>query len=1071
MPHLLPQHDGLPTGNKGQWLDFQDGGFSSFSESIEIPHGAKINVTSIPSPWARMLLFEKAIINRNHLLHDEIMSNILDVLELIFYNKFMLHSLELRTINLNGDGANNFLNILHDLAPAAIQGQPVHLLMARLNVNDPSFVLAGLSPYTLFYTPLNLKNNTSLARYFKEPVYLKDRPERFQTWIQNIFLTSLRASGLFSDLVNALKFPDGITRNAIAGNANVVEVNSVGAFGGFPYDDILQELDVLSITSQLKIQPTKPCAQPPLAIDPNRFSLQTVPLFDSYRFLRDFNDYDLKKMDRSLLPGELLKYPWVLPAEDFLQNSIIKYKYDMNSSITFLGKNTDSYQYLLPLTEEYFRYFSFKDVHKYLKITEFGTNRVDIDLTIPLENGKEHIIRKSYSRANSQILEFDALDASTPLPHIILWPKLRPSDWNDSYYAFSYGKRFDDDSPRFDLQFLDKNFNSVIDSHSRRSLAVEVFRLTTLPSVITVEHTALKVKGMLLLDHESIIEVQANNAGATVGVDFGTSHTNIAINDGNNTSVLTYSSNPDGENINNLDFLPLFLFRANQIGTDQIPIQIKSYLKQFFFPNVLGTINDNNVVNLPLPSVINTDGTRTAEAIISASINFSKYVFGGYNILASQLQKNSKDYSNLKWEHTAESRNAATEYLQILLKLVRYELIKRGFDPDKTKYRWAYPKAFSNINIRGYENLWDNLLPKQQIASTDESKSALMYFNFTKQISAGSPSLSIVIDIGGGSSDISLWENGQIKLLFSTLWAGKNLVGYQDNNNNIHSVIYSTIKNHFRDDAARYDYNESFQTHLNYILSSVDQADLLNFVTTNDFYKGRFIILYFFSSLLYEIGLQSRRFIDPQLTDINICLAGNGSRFINWSSGNVDNIDPFDEGIYKSIIKNAFGLDNLPKIRFISSQNKKSEVAMGLCELIENITSQQPQNQAIITEDIKINGNEFGNGTEISEIGIDYLNQANQLSIDQNNSKLLAFHRDFFDILRNSDLYRQMLRQDNLLADLDSIERTIRGEWNNILGEIRLLTRANADTLGTLSSSIFILGMQMAIKKIHSYLD
>ncbi|HNZ44829.1 MAG TPA: hypothetical protein PKH12_02735, partial [Candidatus Syntrophosphaera thermopropionivorans] len=87
--YLLPKHKSLPQTTPGQWKELTITDFTTFVNEMEVSPDSKINVTSIPSPWARMLLFKEAIKSTNHLIHKEVMSNILDVLEIIFYYELM----------------------------------------------------------------------------------------------------------------------------------------------------------------------------------------------------------------------------------------------------------------------------------------------------------------------------------------------------------------------------------------------------------------------------------------------------------------------------------------------------------------------------------------------------------------------------------------------------------------------------------------------------------------------------------------------------------------------------------------------------------------------------------------------------------------------------------------------------------------------------------------------------------------------------------------------------------------------------------------------------------------------
>ena len=115
--YLLPKNKSLPQTTPGQWKELSKTEFTTFISEMEVSPDSKINVTSIPSPWARMLLFKEAVKSTNHLMHQEAMSSILDVMEIIFYNQLMNIDIEYKEIKINSDVNNKFLKILYDLSP------------------------------------------------------------------------------------------------------------------------------------------------------------------------------------------------------------------------------------------------------------------------------------------------------------------------------------------------------------------------------------------------------------------------------------------------------------------------------------------------------------------------------------------------------------------------------------------------------------------------------------------------------------------------------------------------------------------------------------------------------------------------------------------------------------------------------------------------------------------------------------------------------------------------------------------------------------------------------------------
>ncbi|MDD3563140.1 MAG: hypothetical protein PHR32_05650 [Candidatus Cloacimonetes bacterium] len=1076
---LLPDHKGtVAQATPGQWLDFTQE-FSTFQSNIVVSQQAKANVTSIPSPWARMLLFKEAIMDKNHILHMEVMSNILDVIELIFYEDMLTLTLTAKEIHISDEPTNNKLRkVLYDLHPENLADISITLIIASRG--SETFVVAGTSQYTMFFTPLDLKVQNKFMRYFKDvPVPLSERPSDFQIYINKILIPNLSEDGRYSGMVNAFNLSNGICKGSDQGLADNSKYGVSDLSHQCGLSSILKRYTINDISSCNLLRPSKAGIRSPLVIDESS-GLKGKSYYNNYLFNGDYTFSTLRIMDRKSLPGEDVVYPWVLPKHDFLEPVIIKYKYKMNDKFLVLGENTDVYEYALPLKKEFFDYFDPEDVDKYLTIREMGANQVRVKLEIPVQNGKVIEVTRDYlghytkSTDENVILDYDSSDSNTPLPHIVIWPNLSPEDWKDPYYGFVYGKRYGDtvNTEQISLEFLDDNLENVKFGQSRKTRALEIFRFENLPTYVSLRHIESGSQAFLILDHKLLNKHKPTVNDAVVGMDFGTSHTNIAIKYNNKTSILKYSSNFKGKNLNDKDFITLIQFSDKQVGADQIPDLIKSNLEQYFMPNCLSEISDAQSVNFPLPTMVATEKNASAEALLRTSINFSKYKYVPYALPASQINKEMQVMTDLKWNHELNTQNAAKEYLKVLLSLVKYELIRNGVNLASVKYIWAYPKAFSEVDIVKYKTMWNKLLQNQNVESTDESKAALLYFDYKKDLNMFAPSMSIVIDVGGGSSDISVWSDGNVHLLYSSLWAGRNLVGVPtgDNADGSHSVIYSALKNGFPAIAQKYSNLEDYQTHLNFMLSSISDADLAQHMQTREFFKVRFLIIYFFSSLLFEIGLQSKRFLTG-INKIDICLAGNGSRFACWSCGDPGKIAELEAEIYRKVIRQAMLIDETVQINFIPSREQKNEVAIGLCEGDNDLLIQSADEEPYVAESLSLKGKDVDFDTLIKEFDEMIKDNGNTINIDMKGSEILRFHSVLFNILKGTNLYMQDLKHDPKLADLNRITQTIIRDWDNLIGSVRNEVIDNKSKLNSISSSIFILGMQGIIDRLHNYLS
>ena len=1075
--HLLPRSENVSSGTPGQWLNFSDGQFANFADGIEISEDSKINVTSIPSPWARMLLFRDAIKNLEHPLHFEVMSSILDVIEIVFYKKMLTYELNIEEIAIE-KGKCEFLDILHDLYPDQDEIKDANFVTITLLIlkksEETSYVLAGSSPYTLLFTPLDLKNKQILSRHFQaQPTYLKDRPKDFQAWFMKSFIVKLTSREKYQGLVNAFNEKNGICKDIAIENSSLPDTESFEV----PKENIFEGLfDVLSKTAiesenLIKASKATDTEPPPLIID-TLTNTKGRPYYNGYAFKENFDEQTLHELSRDILPNEDVRYKWILPKVDFLQPKLIKYKYEINDDLFVIGSQSTAKKYLVPLTEEYFKYFDIKDVGKYIKIEERNST-VRVTLKIPTANNDFVKVQRDYLQSKNEILVFDEADDNSPLPHIVIWPNLSPEHWKDAYYAFSYGFRFDNNKEEiFSITFMQNDLSDISYSHSRKEKAVEIFRFKTLPHFVKICHIESGIYAFAILDHDAFTIPAKEDGKVKVGIDFGTSHTNIAIAcEGSGAEILRYSSDFSDIRLNTKDFIPLIEY-TSQHEKHNIPQVIRAAMNQYFLPNSLRNESNDTSVNLPLVSLISSDDPNKINALLSASIYFSKEGYTSYDLNAEMLNKTNKEFSDLKWSQDEQSRNAAKEYLRILLMLVKYELIKRGFQPDSIIYYWSFPKSFSDHTKANYESLWESLVDNGEIKYTDESKATLLYFHRNEKISIKSPDMSIVIDVGGGSSDVSIWHDRNIKLLYSTLWAGRDLIGYNSKEvqQRFYSLLYKLIESKFGELLNKYDTN-SHQAKINYAINKIPYADISDAIQNKDFQTLRFLILYFYSTLFYEIGQQCSQIDKSKVDSINILLAGNGSRFISWSSADATHVHGSESQFYQNILKKSMGLNKEIKIKFIVSSDPKKEVAIGICEGDEALFSQEASHEQITVENVIIKNERIAGTSSVSCFDEKAKTDASSIEIDKKESKLIEFHELFFDSLENTDLYRSELNKNPELENLKEIKDELLEDWNNILGEIREVASNNYKTMGTISSSIFMLGMKSFIKRLHKRFD
>lgn len=123
----------------------------------------------------------------------------------------------------------------------------------------------------------------------------------------------------------------------------------------------------------------------------------------------------------------------------------------------------------------------------------------------------------------------------------------------------------------------------------------------------------------------------------------------------------------------------------------------------------------------------------------------------------------------LKWGETQSERALATHFLRQIMMMSAAELVAEGTDPLAIDWRFSYPQAFKPSQHRQLENElrrnWSALFgpPGDTTANgrptflrKTEGAAAAHVF-----VTQGAEKLMLVLDIGGGTTDIALWRDGK----------------------------------------------------------------------------------------------------------------------------------------------------------------------------------------------------------------------------------------------------------------------------------------------------------------------
>jgi hypothetical protein len=533
-------------------------------------------------------------------------------------------------------------------------------------------------------------------------------------------------------------------------------------------------------------------------------------------------------------------------------------------------------------------------------------------------------------------------NAISGLPIAEIWPNFVSPTWQ-RYYGYTL---LDIDDARLSFQFPNVA-NPLENIHTfERS---QISRFTSFPNHLICLFNQQTIGAIPLK-----VPVAIRQTGATwnVGIDFGTSFTNAYKKQGNAVDEkisfddLHYQITA-GQGIE----------RSTALTDNFIP------LKQTLPIASLLTVKDykNNY----------NDSSREAEIIFDSRIY----------ILDSPVKvQEGKEHliSNLKWNDTSNR-----EPMRLFIEQFALQISAQAAKTGATNIKWAlsYPTAFSLRDKKSYASIWNSCSQKfsnvtglkyESIAlkgSThllSESLAVAHYFASKENQDLLS---AACIDIGGGTSDISIWEVGEdnaICLVYqcSVQLAGKHLFS---------NIVKRDPEflNHIRlstdDTLAKLQGQETLFASAMDTLAKASSEEWLKKqrgkLQDNERLSGYLQILAIgIAGFHYYVGLvlqvlhsgepESRRYQAGEA--VNVFFGGNGCRLLNWLSDTGKIEDDEITTLFKHMVTDASTFKPRGEISLVST-SPKEEAACGL--VVNNVHLRDTtidENELIAGEPCKI---------------------------------------------------------------------------------------------------------------------
>lgn len=944
--------------------------------------------TSIPSPFARMDLVRKSFesICESPTLEflqkgrkvlasredEKLVSQCLDLAEILFF--FNNYKNKIEILEWNRITQINSLKGSQDTGHVRL-GEVLELYLSQdaksFNFDDMKSVyiikynhkvIGGTSPLTLFFSVgndnshLDLKSNTGKV-FFKDIVPLYKRDTHFQTYLyllfknnghfgtkmkayneylnKNLQVLSTKNPELFNKLNSlntsdlATNYIDLNTRNA----GQVVEVLGVS----------LKTINPAIVTSNIQksdfvIHSTKiTVSDKPLALQ-NNFNKSIRYINSNWDSKTKVPYKDEKDIASRILPGQDIAYPY-LTVSDFLEPHIIRLVYPINSKKYFDGnvkfnKPGTTYSFLLPLKPLFFEYFNSEDLvfggigKPEISIDETAVaSSVRVQLKIPIKTGTDFVVfERIYHNegiademANKGGITEHQLGV-TIFPFIKYNPDTTPI-YNVQLIDRDVQKKVIDYN--WHLQFFSNASNRPInvdsESYRNRKLKGDLSKFGSSYYGLSHQFDYIQVdnqfaKGMII---PKWMEIPNVGKKFSFAIDFGTTNTHIEYSIDNGAPMPFEISKGEEQAFSLVDES----IEHNFSGTGAIDIRA-SVVKEFI-PEI---IKSNSLYNFPQRTVISQSLLNGPQAGGKALVDFNiPFIF------EKNTDNNSTFYTNLKWNGKVPNNEYRVKaFLEQLVMIIRNKVLISGGDLPSTKIIWTYPTSMSIARINGLQNTWNELYSKYisdtgKPVSICESVAPYYYFQGNAKLEGLGYGTSVLMDIGGGTSDVVVYKNNEPKLISSYKFAGNALFGdgykefaniqsnglinrFKGEFDELLDGSYKTLKSisdelYVKQDSA--DFNTFlFSLANNYEVKDGELVDYNRKLGSESDIK--IIFLYFYCAKIYHMAQLMK--VNKMDLPMNMVFSGNGSKILNIVSTDEKVLSKLTQNIFLSV----YNLKNYP---------------------------------------------------------------------------------------------------------------------------------------------------------------
>jgi len=733
---------------------------------------------SVPTPWARLLLFESALYDKDHPAHREIRDQwrgLLGVLGLA--DVLGLGSkLSIRSFDLADEATSEIKDAFLTLRPrrASIGGDPEKGKWDSFSlIVFDGDVLGATSPRTLVFTGI-AHRCPSLIPFRSEHDRLGDPADYFRQHSPE-FLSVLQQ--WLEDLMSRVGGDDDFGR--WLGQAPT-DRNAQQVSRQHQLLDALSEwrTDIGDVSSKVSILPRE-ASRLPKPYDIIKHIEKAGTSADSDLFLRGHTDiivgFHPKAKDASILVdahGNLVNGQAIRifggfqvavgkslpdsfdflpsnirviqdPAELFADALIETQIFDPNAVICLA---LDKKNYLLPFRKKVIEYFTeseLTDLARTTQIRQINSSTIRVEIEIPLVKRRSVRVHKDY-HADQNIVTNDNLDH--PTQELAMWPDFVCPGQDENGKAF-FEHYFYYTSDRKRAGWIQVEFTPLEETPFREISEKGMrwyMRSTPLQGFIG---SVGDQSGLLLINHTR--RLGQTTKYLKVGIDFGSTHTSVFYQE-------VEKSNKKWIAVKDSPIQPLFIeprVRILSVG-DAARIQ-----ENFFLYKAGAVARESQEVAL----------TTQLSMPMSRPEHYpdSWLPREGQIFLGSILHGAPADLeTDLKW-NINRSNHATSAFLRSLLIMIEAEAIQKGAQVVSVAH--AYPTAFPAELKEKHRDEWKAVQECVNIPVESEPLSeAVAVCRHLWKEQGGLPDVNkaamIAMDVGGSTTDIAIWARKKLQI-------------------------------------------------------------------------------------------------------------------------------------------------------------------------------------------------------------------------------------------------------------------------------------------------------------------